>query len=80
MAVLYVLNVPEFAPLVNYAEGAAELTVRDHGNYKKIETTSELVIPRAATGMDPAIWFGALVGGFDGSIDEFSEDILKISA
>lgn len=79
MVVLYVLDVPEFSPLLSYAEGALDLSVSDYGIYKKVEAETTLMIPRAATGMDPAIWFGALVGGFDGTLDEFSEDILKLS-
>ncbi len=78
MAVLYVLDVPEFAPLVEYARGASELNVSDHTPYKKIAAEAELMIPRADTGMDPALWFGALVGGFEGKIEEFSEQRLKI--
>jgi hypothetical protein len=78
MAVLYVLDVPEFSPLVDFANGAVDLTVTDHGAYKKIKAVDTLTIPREDTGMDPAIWFGALVGGFEGRVEEFSESFLKI--
>jgi len=78
MAILYVLDVPEFSPLVAYAEGASDLNVSAHGAYHKIESAGDLLIPRAETGMDPAIWFGGLVGGFEGQIAEFNETTLKI--
>ncbi|MFP6713488.1 MAG: hypothetical protein VB913_17540 [Rhodospirillales bacterium] len=78
MAVLYVLKVDEFKPLLDYAEAAEDLSISNHGAYQKIKTDGVLIIPRVATGLDPAIWFGALVGGFEGAIEEFSEDTLRI--
>tara|TARA_B100000315_G_C14512537_1_gene557662 strand:+ start:238 stop:477 length:240 start_codon:yes stop_codon:yes gene_type:complete len=78
MPVLYVVDVPEFQPLVDYARNAPELTVSKQANYHKIEAAGELVIHREATGMDAAIWFGGLVGGYEGKIVEFSEDVLRI--
>ncbi len=77
MAVLYVVDVPEFQPLVAYAE-AVDLVVSKHGAYYKIEAEEELVILRASTGMDAAIWFGGLVGGYEGEVLEFTEDVLRI--
>lgn len=78
MPALYVLSVPEFQPLIDHAETAAELTVSALGDYRKIEGDGQITIPRAATGMGQAVWFGALVGGFEGAIIEFSETQLVI--
>jgi hypothetical protein len=78
MAILYVLDVPEFSSLVDFSERAYELSVTNHGAYRKIEAADKLTISRVDTGMDPAIWFGALVGGFEGNIEEFSEHTLTI--
>ena len=78
MPALYVLSVPEFQPLIDYAEAAAELTVLAQGDYRKIECAGTVTIPRAATGMGQAVWFGALVGGFEGGILEFNENRLMI--
>ncbi len=78
MPVLFVLDVAEFAPIVDYAEGRAELTVTSLGTYRKIEADGEIAIPRAATGLGQAVWFGALVGGYEGTIVEFSETRLVI--
>ncbi len=78
MPALFVLDVPEFAALVEYAETQAELTVTHLGEYRKIRGTREIIIPRAATGMGQAVWFGALVGGIEGAIMEFSETRLVI--
>jgi hypothetical protein len=78
MPALYVLSVPEFQPLIDYAEAAADLTVSAMGDYRKIEGAGTLTIPRAATGMGQAVWFGALVGGFEGDIIAFNETQLVI--
>jgi len=78
MAIIYVPDVPEFSPLVDFSERASELSVTNHGSYRKIEAADKLTISRVDTGMDPAIWFGALVGGFEGNIEEFSEHTLTI--
>ncbi|MCZ6605256.1 MAG: hypothetical protein O7A03_08945 [Alphaproteobacteria bacterium] len=78
MPALFVLDVPEYAPLVAYAQSQAGLTISSLGGYRKIEANDEIAIPRAATGMGQAVWFGALVGGFEGAILEFSETRLAI--
>ncbi|MDP7624239.1 MAG: hypothetical protein QF493_04700 [Rhodospirillales bacterium] len=38
----------------------------------------ELIIKRKATGMNEAIWFGGLAGGYEFEVVEFSEDMLRI--
>ena len=38
----------------------------------------ELIIERKATGMNEAIWFGGLAGGYEFEVVEFSEDMLRI--
>lgn len=78
MAILYVLDVPEFSPLVDFSKRAYELSVTNHGAFRKIEAADKLTISRVDTGMDLAIWFGVLVGGFEGNIEEFSEHTLTI--
>jgi hypothetical protein len=78
MPALYVLSVPEFQPLIDYAEAAADLTVTHLGDYRKIEAAGEITIRRAATGLGQAVWFGALVGGIEGEILEFNEKRLMI--
>ena len=78
MPALYVLSVPEFQPLIDYTEAAADLTVTALGDYRKIEAAGTLTIPRVATGLGQAVWFGALVGGIEGVILEFNEKRLMI--
>ena len=78
MPTLFVLDVPEFTPLGNYARNDADLTVAPIGNYWKIAGASEISIPRNATGLGQAVWFGVMVGGFEGVVLEFSNDRLII--
>ncbi len=78
MPALFVLDVPEFAPIVDYAERQAGLRVTRLGDYRKIHGEAEIAIPRASTGMGQAVWFSALVGGFEGAILEFSETRLVV--
>lgn len=78
MPTLFVLDIPEYGPLADFAEGRAELVVTALGNYRKIHAAGEIVISRPATGLGAAVWFGALVGGFEGKILEFNETQLVI--
>ena len=78
MPALFVLGVPEFKPLVDYAETQGDLTVTAIGDYRKIHSAAEIVIQRAATSLGQAVWFGALTGGFEGVILEFNENRLMI--
>jgi hypothetical protein len=78
MPALFVLSVSEFQPLIDCAETQGDLTVTAIGDYRKIHSTAEIVIHRAATGLGRAVWFGALTGGFEGVILEFNEIRLMI--
>ena len=78
MTALYVLDVPEYAPLARAASSDTQFTVVKAGSYFKIVTTGRLTIERSDTGLGPAVWFGALVAGFDGKIVEYSDRRLVI--
>ena len=77
MPTLYVLDVPEFAPLVQAAriEGIA---VDKREDYYVIAHPRELRISRKATGLRRSIWYGALTGGFEGRLGRFDDDELVI--
>lgn len=67
MPSLYVLDVPEFAPLVEAArhKGGFEIAGPKAG-YFRIATQGQLRIHRAETGLPEALWFGAFTAGYDG--------------
>lgn len=76
MPCLFVLDVPEFAPLIAGAAGAHK--VRRRGGYAAIEAPESVVVERARSGLGDALWYGALTGGYEGRIVEFSADRLVI--
>ncbi len=76
---IYLLRVPEFAPLVRGLAATAGITISQHGDYDVAEATGEIVLERRATGVGEAVWFGALTGGVNGTIVEFSEHTLRIA-
>lgn len=79
-AVLYVLNVPEFEPLVSaskdnpryHVEGPVE-------GYWKICSPDAIVFERKALGFVPALWNASLTGGFDGNVEIFDRYKLEIT-
>jgi hypothetical protein len=67
MPSLYVLDVPEFAPLVNAARSRQELEISGpKAGYFRITTDGQLRIRRVETGLPEALWFGAFTAGYDG--------------
>lgn len=79
MPTIYVLNTPEFEPIVRTAREAG-MDVRPAGDY--LEATSanpEVVLRRHHTQVRPSIWFAALTGGLDGRIVRFDHDELRIA-
>jgi hypothetical protein len=76
MPILFVLDVPEFAPLI--AGAAAGHRIQRRGGYAMIEAAEKVVVERAQSGLGDAVWFGALTGGYEGRVVEFSADRLVI--
>lgn len=67
MPSLYVLDVPEFAPLVTAARRNDELEITGpKAGYFRITAKGQLRIRRAETGLAEALWFGAFTAGYDG--------------
>jgi catechol 2,3-dioxygenase-like lactoylglutathione lyase family enzyme len=78
-AVLYVLDVPEFEPLVAASKGNLKCHVDDPVNgYWKICSPDAIVFERKALGFVPAIWNASLTGGFDGDVRTFDRYTLEI--
>jgi len=78
VATLYILDVPEFAALVQAAQSLNGIRVSRGGDYFAI-SGEEVLIPRKATGLRRAVWFGALTGGYEGALRRFDDDELVIS-
>lgn len=75
MLKLFVLNVAEFAGLVDCARADPACQVEDTGKgYIRITAEGPLTFNRRELGFGPAIWYGAFTGGLDGRILDFGRD------
>jgi len=80
MAGFYVLDVPEFRPLLEAARRHPACQVHPlAAGYTFVEFATAIEITRAATGLPPALWFGCLTAGLDGKITEFTEETLRLA-
>jgi len=80
-AVIFVLDVDEFRPLVMAARDMPSVEVSGPSQgYFRISSDQELEFHRKTLGFKPALWYGALTGGLLGKITEFSRDTLRIEA
>ncbi|WP_059413629.1 VOC family protein [Cupriavidus basilensis] len=79
-ASVYVLDVPEFAALIDVARGTEGYATTALGNgYVRIDGNPRIALRRKALGFKPAVWYGALTGGLAGRIEQFDMDALLIS-
>ncbi len=79
MPSIFVLNVPEFLPLVEHARRQAECRVEGPRlGYFRISGSPTLSFKRKELGFKPAVWHGALTGGLVGRITHFDNDTLSI--
>lgn len=80
VASVFVLDVPEFRPLINSArESGAYPTTAIGNGYIRIDGNPGITFDRKALGFKPAVWYGALTGGLAGQIEQFDTDRLVIS-
>jgi len=78
-AVLHVLDVPEFEPLIVAGKNDVRCTVEGPVNgYWTLRSPDVIVFKRKALGFVPALWNASLTGGFDGEISTFDRDTLEI--
>ncbi|VVD71765.1 glyoxalase [Pandoraea soli] len=76
---LFVLNVPEFAPLTEAARQLPSCRVEAHGDYTVISSDVPIAFERRALGLKPAVWYGLFTGGLDGRIESYERDIVRIA-
>jgi len=80
MPKVYVLDVPEFRPLIDGARSIGCTVQGPAGGYFTIAAPRELVFARAALGLKPALWYSSLSGGVEGRIAQFDRDTIRIAA
>jgi catechol 2,3-dioxygenase-like lactoylglutathione lyase family enzyme len=80
-AVLYVLDLPEFEPLVAASKSNPHYHVDGPiDGYWKICSPDAIVFERKALGFVPALWSASLTGGFDGEVKTFDRYKLEITS
>lgn len=79
MVTLYVLDVPEFMPIVECARarGGCEIKKFAQGYYR-IQAPSEIVLNRKEMKMKPAVWYGLFTGGLIGEIKDWGRDEVRV--
>lgn len=79
MVVLYVLDVPEFLPIVDACSelGHCRISRSDQGYYR-IQASGEITLNRRAMQLKPAIWYGLFTGGMNGEIAEFDRETVRV--
>jgi hypothetical protein len=80
MSGFYVLDVPEFAPMVSAARQLQSCRVHSvRRGYIYVEFDGDVEIERAATNLSEAVWFGCLTGGLNGKIVSFDNKRIKLA-
>ena len=81
MPTLFVLDAPEFRPIVDVARGRGEITLKGPVcGYYSLSTEADLRIERSETGLSEALWFGAVTGGYRGAAMTLDSRALLIRA
>lgn len=79
MISVFVLNVPEFLPLVEHSRGRGGITITGPSlGYYRLQAAGEIKFVRKELGFKPAVWHGALTGGLVGKVTHFDNDVLTI--
>ena len=77
---IFVLDVPEFKPLVDSAYEKAECEVsKSEDGYFRIHSKSKLVFERKKLGLKPAVWYGLFTGGLKGRIESYGREEVHLS-
>ena len=79
MPTIYVVDVPEFRPVVEAARTLPGCTVSEaRKGYFRIEAPGEMTFNRRGMQMKPALWYGIFTGGMNGEIKHFGRDEVTV--
>jgi hypothetical protein len=80
MSGFFVLDVPEFAPVIEAARALKNCTVQPvSAGYVFVEFIGEIVIERHRACMSEAVWFGCMTGGLEGKIISFDAEQIRLA-
>jgi hypothetical protein len=76
---IFVPAVPEFSAMVRAAKEmpACDVTAPLPG-YEMIESGGPIEFRRSELGLKPAVWYGIFTGGFEGRIELFDRDRVRL--
>lgn len=77
MILLYVLNVPEFRPVIDEGRAVAGHS-RTVGNYVELTSDGPLTIDRRKAHARRAVWFSSIGALRHGKVTQFDSDQLRI--
>ena len=77
---VWVLDVPEFAAIVEAARNTPGVEVRRQDVYWRVSAPGELKFSRRGLRMKPAVWWGMFTGGLVGHIAEMTPNFVRIVA
>jgi hypothetical protein len=74
---LFVLDVPEFRPVIEHARRSAQSS-RKVGDYIEFTSTRAIVVGRRAARVRRAVWFSSVAALDGGKLAQFDSDGLRI--
>lgn len=76
---IFVPAVPEFSSLVRAAKEMPACNVTAPlPEYQMIESRGPIEFRRKELGLKPAVWYGIFTGGFEGRIEVFDRDRVRL--
>jgi hypothetical protein len=79
MPAIYFLDVPEYGPLIRALTSCQDVRCERARGYVAFRSETEIAVRREELGILEAIWFGALVAGYEGTITRFDDQELRLS-
>ena len=81
MSGFFVLDVPEFAPIIEAARALKNCKVNPaRAGYVLVEFSGEVVIERHRASMSEAVWFGCMTGGLEGKIISLDAEKIRLAS
>lgn len=75
---LFILDVPEFRPVIAVARRCDGVSSRTVGDHVELSSDGEIVIDRRATGVRHAVWYSVVSAVAEGNIIQFDKDALRM--
>ena len=78
MTKLFILDVPDFRPIIAVAAGLPSVTCRTVGDYVEVASDGAITIDRRATGVNHATWYSMVAAVADGRVVQQDKDALQV--